>query len=113
MKVANHRSHAVAKRGEEEIALCLGWDKEYFTPELEIELKATGSGRMVCPICCERFGKDGDVELVVLDCLHAYHFLCLEAYALYRQNSEATPLLCPVCQSVAISRIQIQSTFDR
>ena len=78
--------------------------KEYFSPGLETELKNTGAGRTVCPICCENFGEDGNLELAVLECVHAYHFLCLESYALNRSNSKDTPLLCPVCQKVAISR---------
>jgi len=78
--------------------------KEYFTPGLETELANTGSGRTVCPICCEDFGKDRNLELVVLECVHAYHFSCLESYALNRLNSKDTSLLCPVCQKVAASR---------
>ena len=107
VKVANHRSHGALQAPAPPAPLlappeAVGlWPRERFTPELEAELEATGSGRTGCPICCEEFGEDRDLELVVLECVHAYHFACLEAYALYRPNSKDTPLLCPVCQSLA------------
>lgn len=78
--------------------------KEFFTPGVEIELENTGSGRTVCPVCCEDFREDRTLELTVLECVHAYHFACLESYALNRPNSKDSPLLCPVCQKVAVSR---------
>lgn len=80
---------------------------EEFTPELEDELAHTGSGRTVCPICCEAFGEDGNLELVVLRCIHAYHFSCLESYAIARPNASETPLLCPICQKKAVPRCSV------
>ena len=103
VKVANHRSHAATALQDTTNPPPPRWTRERFTPELEAELGATGSGRTVCPICCEEFGEDRDLELVVLECVLAYHFACLESYALYRPNSKDTPLLCPVCQSLAVS----------
>jgi len=82
----------------------LSLETETFTPELADELAQTGSGRTECPICCEAFGGDGNLELVVLQCSHAYHFLCLEAYAIARPNACESPLLCPICQKKAASR---------
>jgi hypothetical protein len=103
----------VKVRHNRELAECPIWvspprrlslETEEFTPDLEDELVNTGSGRTVCPICCEAFGADGDLELVVLQCSHAYHFLCLEAYAIARPNAFESPLLCPICQKKAASR---------
>jgi len=85
----------------------LGLATEEYTPELEDELVHTGSGRTVCPICCETFGVDGNIELVVLKCLHAYHFSCLESYAISRSKASETPLLCPICQKKAVSRCMV------
>ena len=82
----------------------LSLETEKFTPDLADELAQTGSGRTDCPICCEAFGGDGNLELVVLQCSHAYHFLCLEAYAIARPNAFESPLLCPICQKKAASR---------
>ena len=82
----------------------LSLETETFTPELADELAQTGSGRTECPICCEAFGGDGDVELVVLQCSHAYHFSCLDAYAIARPNASETPLLCPICQKKVVAR---------
>ena len=109
VKIANYRSRtATALQASGSVvnssSPLLGWTREQFTPELETELGATGSGRTVCPICCGEFGEDRELELVVLECIHAYHFACLESYALYRSNSKDTPLLCPVCQTLAVFR---------
>ncbi len=82
----------------------LSLETEKFTPDLADELAHTGSGRTECPICCEAFGGDGNFELVVLQCSHAYHFSCLDAYAIARPNASETPLLCPICQKKAVSR---------
>ncbi len=101
VKIAQHRSHI---RTNQQPPRRLEMTKEYFTPGLEAELANTGSGRTVCPICCEAFGEDGNFELAVLACVHAYHFSCLESYALNRPNPKESPLLCPLCQQVAISR---------
>ncbi len=102
VKVYHYREARPPLRKDESDALAMA--KEYFTPGLETELENTGSGRTVCPICCENFGGDGNGELAVLECLHAYHFSCLESYALHRSHSKNTLLLCPVCQKVAVSR---------
>ena len=105
VKVVQYRSHVETNRqGEKPSRRRLEMAKEYFTPDLEIELGNTGSGRTVCPICCEAFGGDSNLELVVLECVHAYHFSCLESYALNRPNAKGRALLCPVCQQVAVSR---------
>ena len=113
VKVFHRRSHAPLAGGrfEGEIpnsrSSGVGFaavTKKYFTPELETELANTGSGRTMCPICCEKFGEDGNLDLAVLECVHAYHFSCLESYALNRPNSTSSPLLCPVCQQLAVSR---------
>jgi hypothetical protein len=101
VKVAHHRSSLrIAPEGARRLAM----PRTGFTPELERELEQTGSGRTVCPICCEAFGAVGNPDLAVLACVHAYHFSCLEAYALKRPNAHGTPLLCPVCQQVAVAR---------
>ena len=79
-------------------------ETEEFTPDLEKELANIGSGRTDCSICCEPFGGDGNLELVVLQCSHAYHFSCLDAYAVARPNASGSALLCPICQKKAVTR---------
>lgn len=79
-------------------------ETEEFTPDLENELANIGSGRTDCSICCESFGGDGNLELVVLQCSHVYHFSCLDAYAIARPNASGSSLLCPICQKKAVTR---------
>ena len=105
VKIAHHRSHPRIIQQEEERPLRrLEMRRYYFTSDLEKELRTTGSGRTVCPICCEEFGEDKTLDLAVLGCVHAYHFSCLESYAINRPNANDNLLLCPVCQRVAVSR---------
>ena len=108
VKIAHHRHLRIIRQEEPRPPRRLEMTRHYFTSDLEKELRTTGSGRTVCPICCEEFAEDENLELAVLECVHAYHFSCLESYAINRPNAKDNPLLCPVCQQVSVSRESVQ-----